>query len=497
MYPVSPFRFFLISVILCLCIVTTKVNASKVTHVDVGRVPVEDQSIQNQKRAGQASLEQVFVKMSGNKDIIKSQSISRATRNFEQFLISSSYVTLNEQLYFEARFNKDKIENLLLASGSPVWASLRPNAIVWMSKRGEIETLGSRKPRSGELASLNRFMDIDILSQNTPGDLQHQLFQSAYQRGVNILIPIGDFEDYQNVSAQDIQSQFTQSIMEHSERYDTQYVIIASLQAFDAQQAAALRRSFLGVEQNVDVPPSNTQGVDTEQQEAPSSMDKSLNADVSYDVSSVIEEENKRPLTRAEKRAELQNLIAGTEFLGAFLESNVDVPNDTEFSLDYVISNRKELFTGKIYAPTESAAIEQLVDVYADHLAKGFALTSPIGQNLNTLRISVENISSLKDYKNVLNLFESIPSIERVNLEKHQKTSAIFRVEQSISVEQLSAILSLDRRLQKTTGNDQSLVGIPSSEAYAAETISDPSEFSQQDRLDEEALNYLYFTWKN
>lgn len=189
-------------------------HAGNVDHVNIGRVVIEDQSMASQQQAGKMALEQVLVKLSGNVDVAQEPEIAKAINNYEQFLVASSFSQQGQSLVFEANFNQAKVQNLLLASGKNVWASLRPSAVLWLV----LETNDKQKV---------------IFSQESANTGVQKVAAKAFARGVDIVIPVGDLDDAMNVSVFDVWNQFVSKLQVHSERYATDYLISATIQALN------------------------------------------------------------------------------------------------------------------------------------------------------------------------------------------------------------------------------------------------------------------------
>lgn len=191
--------------------------AGNVTHVNIGRVEVSDQSLGSQRKAGKLALEQVFVKLSGNVDIATTPQIAKAIENYEQFLVASSFTRQNSSLFFEANFNQEKVQQLLLSSGKNVWASLRPSALLW-------------------LVLQDNQQQKQILSQDTAMQGIQTLAAKAFERGVEVVVPLGDLDDTMNVSVYDIWNQYISNLQRSSVRYQTDYIISATIQALNENQ---------------------------------------------------------------------------------------------------------------------------------------------------------------------------------------------------------------------------------------------------------------------
>lgn len=185
--------------------------AGNIEHVNIGRIAVNDQSTNSQQKAGKLALKQVFIKLSGNIDVVNENEISKAIDNYEQFLIASSFIQQGQNLVFEASFNQAKVQSLLVASGRNVWASLRPSAVIWLA----IENSENQK---------------NIVYRSSFNDMAQNIDSKAFARGVEVVIPLGDLNDAMNVSVYDVWNQFISKLQDQSVRYNTDYLISATVE---------------------------------------------------------------------------------------------------------------------------------------------------------------------------------------------------------------------------------------------------------------------------
>ncbi|MBF7072882.1 DUF2066 domain-containing protein [Glaciecola sp. MH2013] len=184
---------------------------AQVTHLNEGRVPVADQSLSSQKSAGKRAFLQAVVKMSGTKRSADNLVIRRAATNFEQYLISSSYEQEGQSLFYLAEFNQSAIVDLLRAELLPVWGARRPTSIMWLAVEDD-----ATKQKA-------------LLTQTIDNALIDGIRDASYQRGIELIVPIGDLNDSMNVSTNDVWNLYSSTIYNQSLRYGTNYVIGAKV----------------------------------------------------------------------------------------------------------------------------------------------------------------------------------------------------------------------------------------------------------------------------
>jgi hypothetical protein len=415
--------------------------ASNIEHVNIGRIAVNDQSQRSQQQAGKRALAQVFIKISGDPQVLNATEISRAVDNYEQFLIASSFLQEQQSLIFEARFNQQKVEQLLMASGLSVWTSLRPSAVLWLAREDEQQ-------------------QKILVSQNQSLELGQLVKQRGFVRGVEVIVPVGDLDDAMNVSIYDVWNQFVSRLVTQSARYNTDYVISATMQGFTREEHDANLRRLEQTQPNWlangNLNPGQNENQTNSQVlmlEGARNNDNDVLSDISANNTNEIEQNVTDAFT-----TELPLPDADTEDRDV-APKEIIVPDDTTHKLDYAITNRQRVFTGRLYGTSEDDLVIQLVDEYANLLAQEFSLRGSNEQGTATqsasIQLVVSNINSLADYVDLIALVESIPAVSSAKLIKQSNTTAFIKVEQALGQRQLAAILALDKRMQVNLSQQQ------------------------------------------
>lgn len=407
-------------------------NASDIEHVNVGRVAVDSQSVSEQQVAGRTALEQVFIKTSGNVNVIQTPEINRAVNNYEQFLIASSYQQVKEQLFFEAIFSREKVEQLLMASGQSVWTSLRPNGVIWLINEDE----------DGNKMTLSHGADnpeLDIIERQ------------AFARGVDIVVPLGDIEDALSLSVYDLWNQHLNKIIEYSQRYQTEYVISSTLQPYT--QAEHKARQNLELSFDADASDIEYSDIQDSGSDVFSNQVQEVNADLSPDNAEdmdIYSDDIKQTSTENQT-----DLAANEEPKKRHQASilNVDIPDDTAYKLDFIITNSDKVERGVIYSNNRDSAISQLIDEYANLLAAEFATDGNVNEATLTSNVQVNGIDSFTDYIQLMSVFNAVPSVNEARLVSLNKSNAHIMIKHGISIKQLSSILALDPRLRLQEAN--------------------------------------------
>lgn len=182
-------------------------QAAPIEHLNEGQIVVTDQSSFTQKKAGKSAFQQVIVKLSGDPSVLENLEVKRASTNFEQNLVSSTFVQTGTKLIYQADFNEQEIVGLLRAENLNVWGKRRPSGLLWLAIEDDVNKNKSLITQS----SSSQYLDL--------------IQQSAYDRGVKLLMPIGDLTDSMNISALDVWGLYSSSIFNKSIRYGTNYVV--------------------------------------------------------------------------------------------------------------------------------------------------------------------------------------------------------------------------------------------------------------------------------
>ncbi len=382
--------------------------ASDGQKINVGSVLIDSQARSDQQQAGKSALTQVFVKVSGDTSIAENEVISRAIQNYEQYLVSSRFIQNGNNLMFEAVFNHQKVINLLKAARLPVWASLRPSAIIWVAEK-----------------SLN---NIEQVTQNSSPLLNDTINIESNARGLSIITPIGDLDDAMAVSAYDVWYQSINKLQTQSMRYGTDYVINASISPYlEIEEELNAIDELLG-QNNV------------------------ISEDVLTADSSVLD---------GEVDSELDDTIESNETLHGEPEDDASilvdtlseqapeiVPDGTSHKLDYIITDGTEMTVDRLYGQSATDLLSQLINLYADRLATRYANVTLNQDNVSDVELIVSNVTNISDYMSIITLIDSFPMTGSVILSKQKNDLASFSVEMKDTPEKLTDILKFDERLQ-------------------------------------------------
>lgn len=207
----NPNNSLLLACFVCLAFISFQASAALIDDLYDAKIEVLDQSQINYKKALRQALQQVLVKVSGNRTLLDSSLISQNLSRAADYLRSYRYETLDGRLYLLINFAPQRIEKMIRVAGFPVWDKRRPDSIIWLA----VEEPQSRQRR--------------ILSRETDIALFEALKISASERGIEIIEPLWDLNDRQQIGLYDIWGGFSQKINQASKRYDVEAVLSARL----------------------------------------------------------------------------------------------------------------------------------------------------------------------------------------------------------------------------------------------------------------------------
>jgi hypothetical protein len=151
----------------------------------------------------------------------------------EMFPVPSAYVTqfrAGEEDTLWVSFDGEAIERVLRASGQTVWGSDRPLTLVWLAVdwgQGEREIIAASDPDRATQES--RSIDRNRL-------LRERILEIADKRGLPLVFPLLDTTDLQAVTFSDIWGGFDDRIIDASDRYDANSILIGRVRPSSSQR---------------------------------------------------------------------------------------------------------------------------------------------------------------------------------------------------------------------------------------------------------------------
>ena len=210
----KPLKFKTTALSVCLaCLIVFSYAASGAIINDLydARIEVADQSQLVRERAIQQAFRQVLIKVSGQSNLLSNQQVSTKLSEAIRFMHAYSYEMQEQQLFVKVDFDQKRVEKMLRSSGVPIWDKRRPDTLIWLASE---ETGGSQRR---------------IVNGDEYYDLIHLTEQSASARGIKLIHPLWDLDDFGKLSLYDLWGGFSQQIIMASERYDAEIVFSARL----------------------------------------------------------------------------------------------------------------------------------------------------------------------------------------------------------------------------------------------------------------------------
>jgi len=201
------------------------VKAVEVNDLYLVKWPVAEQSKTALWKAALAGFKEVLIRKSGSQEILQSYEVQQAYSKVTSYLHRIEYKSQDTQknefpyvvsLYFEPRL----IDSLIQDAKMPLWGANRPVTILWIA----VEENFQRKilkdvygKNGGQERSFN---------DNADEELSRTVYINAIRRGLPVISPLMDLEDELVVSISDIWGRFPSTILQASQRYSADSILI-------------------------------------------------------------------------------------------------------------------------------------------------------------------------------------------------------------------------------------------------------------------------------
>lgn len=175
-------------------------------NTDIYIAEVELNAEVTETEAINVAFVQVITELTGSAASQHHGVIQEAQQKAQQYVSHLATKKLDdEQQVLEVRFDQSALDQLLSQAGLPIWGAERANLIAWLV----IERQGMQ-----EVISDDGHEEALLLRQHTE------------QRGIPLVLPLMDLTDQSQVSISDIGGRFWQPIVEASQRYQAQGIVI-------------------------------------------------------------------------------------------------------------------------------------------------------------------------------------------------------------------------------------------------------------------------------
>lgn len=196
---------------------STEAGAVEVPTLYTAEVPVDREATDPRKDAYELALAEVLLRVSGAEVSADPEAIG------ELFPEPASYVMQfrpgkDDSLWVS--FDGEAIEQTLRNAGQTVWGTDRPLTLVWLAVdwgQGSREIIAADDPERtpGESRSIDRNKQ-----------LRERVLEIAERRGLPVVFPLLDTIDLQSVTFSDIWGGFDERIIDASERYNANSILI-------------------------------------------------------------------------------------------------------------------------------------------------------------------------------------------------------------------------------------------------------------------------------
>ncbi len=194
--------------LICFALSVTCVNAIEMQNLYTAQVEVEAQNFQQRQLAYKKAIETIFIRVSGQSDIIDKPEIKQAISQPTKYLSQYQFEHQGGQLLLKAQFNEKAINGLIKSVGETIWGARRPQLVWWLA----IEEDNKRKIIS----------DADI-------QFTESVLAQSQVRGLASLIPLVDFDDLMQISITDIWGRFEEPVTQASQRYDAEAIVVGKV----------------------------------------------------------------------------------------------------------------------------------------------------------------------------------------------------------------------------------------------------------------------------
>lgn len=203
----------LLAIIFIFFPITTTL-AVKVASLYQAEVPVSSQSPESRAEAVKEGFQQVLVKVTGDPEVIKDPAIQESLQKSDYYVQEFSYsssTTSSSQYYLKIKYDPEDINRLLKRASINYWGENRPLILVWLAVTGSQQ-------------------EIDIISNEDPGDILSAMKQEGKKYGIPLIFPVMDMADVSKVSAEEISNMSISTLKEAGKRYTPDAFLIGKIE---------------------------------------------------------------------------------------------------------------------------------------------------------------------------------------------------------------------------------------------------------------------------
>lgn len=187
------------------------VQAAEVNDFYLVRLPVSGTQLTDAQRS--EALDDMLIRYSGLRELPASPALQSAQQQAGRYIAQTQTRNENGEKTADVSFDPAAVQHLAQTLGLPVWDHDRPAIMLWLVDNRGNNSAGERR----------------IMLDQEYSAAREQLRQVAMERGIPLLLPLGDLEDNMAVSASDVYGNFINPIAAASLRYQPDAVLVASL----------------------------------------------------------------------------------------------------------------------------------------------------------------------------------------------------------------------------------------------------------------------------
>ncbi|MHC8469886.1 DUF2066 domain-containing protein [Plesiomonas shigelloides] len=187
------------------------VQAAEVNDFYLVRLPVSGAQLTDAQRS--EALDDMLIRYSGLRELPASTALQSAQQQAGRYIAQTQTRNENGEKTADVSFDPAAVQHLAQTLGLPVWNHDRPAIMLWLVDNRGNNSAGERR----------------IMLDQEYSAAREQLRQVAMERGIPLLLPLGDLEDNMAVSASDVYGNFINPIAAASLRYQPDAVLVASL----------------------------------------------------------------------------------------------------------------------------------------------------------------------------------------------------------------------------------------------------------------------------
>jgi hypothetical protein len=214
------------ALLLACALLSMPLAAVEVPTLYTAEVPLDREAGDPRADAYDAALRQVLLRVSGSELANDEETVALLFPNPQAF-VTQFRPGSDESLWVS--FDGQAIEQVLRSAGQPLWGADRPLTLVWLAVdwgQGEREIIAADDPERMEQES--RSIDRNRM-------IRQRLLEIADRRGLPLVFPLLDTTDLQSVTFADIWGGFDGAVLDASERYDADSVLIGRIRATSTQ----------------------------------------------------------------------------------------------------------------------------------------------------------------------------------------------------------------------------------------------------------------------